>query len=124
VVNNAVITHRRAANLDAERGVLCEARIADFKELEEGERLKTSEVQLVTGGDGVPATPKFRDPMVIQPRFLCLLERNHMPELDQGIPAIMTGCCASTSRSPSRTWSPVRSRQSCSARPTPARKLG
>ena len=49
-------------------GKLLGARIAVFNELEPGEKLKTSEVQLLSGGDGVPATPKYRDPMTIEPR--------------------------------------------------------
>jgi putative DNA primase/helicase len=87
VANNGIITHRKTSNPDAERGALLGARIVNFKELEAGERLKTSEVQLLTGGDGIPARPLYRDPMVIQPRFLCVLETNHMPEIDQVIPA-------------------------------------
>jgi putative DNA primase/helicase len=87
VANNGIITHRKTSNIDAERGVLLGARIVNFKELEAGERLKTSEVQLLTGGDGIPARPLYHDPMVIQPRFLLILETNHMPVMDPVIPA-------------------------------------
>lgn len=89
VANPAIITNRKASNLDAERGVLFGARIANFKELEPDERLKTSEVQLLSGGDRIPATPKYKDPMVIKPSFLPILETNHMPELDAVITATM-----------------------------------
>lgn len=76
-----VIVQRQVANLDAERGKLLGARIAVFNELEPGDKLKLSEVQLLSGCDGIPATPKFRNPMTIEPRHLCILTTNYMPEL-------------------------------------------
>jgi len=89
VMNPAVICDRQVSNIDAEKGNLLGARIAVFKELKPKERLKTNEVQLLSGGDGIPATPKYKDPMVIQPRHLCILETNHMPEIDVVLPAIL-----------------------------------
>ena len=78
-----VIVQRQVANLDAERGKLLGSRIAVFNELEPGDKLKMSEVQLLTGGDGIPATPKFRDPLTIEPRHLCILTTNYMPQLSE-----------------------------------------
>lgn len=89
IPNNAIITHRKVSNIEAERGVLYGARIANFKELEPNERLKTSEMQLLSGGDGIPATPRYKDPMTIRPRFLCILETNHLPEIHPVIQATM-----------------------------------
>lgn len=88
-MNPAIICDRQVSNIDAEKGHLLGARIAMFKELRPNEKLKTNEVQLLSGGDGIPATPKYKDPMVIQPRHLCILETNHMPEIDVVIPAIL-----------------------------------
>ena len=82
-------TCRQVANSDAEHGKLLGARVAVFNELEPGEKLKTSEVQLLSGGDGVPATPKYRDPMTIEPRHLCILTTNHMPQLAEVVVAII-----------------------------------
>lgn len=89
VLNPAIICDRQVSNIDAERGNLMGSRIAIFRELPPGEKLKTNEVQLLSGGDGIPATPKYKDPMVMTPHHLCILETNHMPELDMVIPAIM-----------------------------------
>ena len=88
-LNCGIITCRQVANLDAEHGKLLGARVAVFNELEPGEKLKTSEVQLLSGGDGVPATPKYRDPMTIEPRHLCILTTNHLPQLAEVIVAIV-----------------------------------
>ena len=89
VMNPGVISKRQVSNIDAERGNLLGSRIAIFKELAPGEALKTNEVQLLSGGDGIPATPKYKDPMTIVPHHLCILETNHMPELDVILPAIV-----------------------------------
>ena len=77
------------SNIDAERGKLLGSRIAVFNELNPGEKLKTNEVQLLSGGDGISATPKYKDPLTIIPRHLCILATNHMPELSQVIPAMV-----------------------------------
>ncbi len=84
-----IIVDRNVSNMDAERGKLLGARVAVFNELKPGEKLLTNEVQLLSGGDGIPARPLYKDPMTIQPRHLCLLTTNHMPELTQVIPAIV-----------------------------------
>ena len=86
-MNCGIIINRQVANLDAERGKLFGARVAVFNELEAGEKLKTSEVQLLSGGDGIPATPKYRDPMTIIPRHTCILTTNHLPELNEVVVA-------------------------------------
>ena len=36
---------------------------------------------MLSGGDGIPATMKYQDPIVIRPRHWCVLTTNHMPEL-------------------------------------------
>ena len=82
-MNKAIIVaNARAANLDAEFGKLLGVRLAVFNELESDDRLKTSAVQMLSGGDGVPATPKYRNPMTIMPRHLCILTTNHEPPLE------------------------------------------
>ena len=88
-MNCGVIVNRQVANIDAERGKLLGARVAVFNELEPGEKLKTSEVQQLCGGDGIPATPKYRDPMTLVPRFLLILCTNHLPELTEVVTAIL-----------------------------------
>jgi P4 family phage/plasmid primase-like protien len=88
-MNPAIIVDRQVANIDAERGKLLGARIAVFNELRSGDKLKTNEVQLLSGGDGIPTKPLYKDPITIQPRHLCILSTNHMPELSEVIPAIM-----------------------------------
>lgn len=88
-VNAGLICVRPMSNADAERGKLLGARLAVFDELATGEKLKTHEVQLLSGGDGIPARPLYKDPMTITPRHLCILSTNHMPELSEVIPAIM-----------------------------------
>jgi P4 family phage/plasmid primase-like protien len=87
-MNPGVIVDRNVSNLDSERGKLLGARIAVFNELRSGEKLKTNEVQLLSGGDAIAARPLYRDPMTIDPRHLCLLCTNHMPELSEVLPAI------------------------------------
>ena len=88
-MNNGIIVDKNVSNLDAERGNLLGTRFALFNELKDGDKLKTNEVQLLSGGDKIPATPKYKDPMNIEPHFLCLLTTNHMPELSVLIAAIM-----------------------------------
>lgn len=88
-LNPAIIVERMVSNVDAERGKLLGARLAVFNELKAGEKLKTNEVQLLSGGDDIPARPLYRDPMSIQPRHMCLLCTNHMPELNEVIPAMV-----------------------------------
>ncbi|PNH01584.1 putative helicase [Tetrabaena socialis] len=84
-----IITERQVSNIGAERAKLLGARIALFNELRPKEKLKTNEVQLLSGGDGIPAKALYKDPITIQPRHLCVLSTNHMPELSEVIPAIM-----------------------------------
>ena len=89
-MNCAVISDSRTcSNIDAERAKLLGARLAVFNELKPGEKLKTNEVQLLTGGDGIPAKALYRDPITIQPRHLCVLTTNHMPELTEVITAMV-----------------------------------
>ena len=88
-MNSGLICERQVSNVDAERGKLLGARLAVFDELKAGERLKTHEVQLLSGGDGIPARPLYKNPITIMPRHLCILSTNHMPELNDVIPAIM-----------------------------------
>lgn len=87
-MNPGIIVDRRVSNIDAERGKLLGARLAVFNELQPGEKLRTNEVQLLSGGDGIAARPLYRSPLTIEPRHMCLLCTNHMPELTQVIPAI------------------------------------
>ncbi|PNH02251.1 putative helicase [Tetrabaena socialis] len=84
-----IITDRQVSNIGAERAKLLGARIALFNELRPKEKLKTNEVQLLSGGDGIPAKALYKDPMTLLPRHLCILSTNHMPELSEVIPAIM-----------------------------------
>lgn len=80
---------RQVSNIDAETSKLLGARVAVFKELNVGEKMKKDRVQLLSGGDGIPCCKKYCDAMTIKPRHLCILETNHMPEIDQVIPSIM-----------------------------------
>jgi len=89
-LNCAIISDSRVcSNIDAERAKLLGARLAVFNELKAGERLKTNEVQLLTGGDGIPAKALYKDPITIQPRHLCVLTTNYMPELNEVIMAMI-----------------------------------
>ncbi len=88
-MNCAVIVDRNVCNIDAERAKLLGGRVAVFSELRPGDKLKTNEVQLLSGGDGIPAKPMYKDPLTIEPRHLCILTTNHMPELSEVIPAIV-----------------------------------
>jgi putative DNA primase/helicase len=88
-MNSGLICERQVSNVDAERGKLLGARVAVFDELADGEKLKTQEVQLITGGDGIPARPLYHDPMTITPRHLCILATNHMPQLSVVLPAMV-----------------------------------
>ena len=85
----AIITDRRVSNIGSERAKLLGARVALFNELKPQEKLATHEVQLLSGGDGIPVNAKYKDPVTIQPRHMCLLCTNHMPELTEVIPAIV-----------------------------------
>jgi putative DNA primase/helicase len=87
-MNPAIIVDRQVSNIESERGKLLGSRLAVFNELRVGERLKTNEVQLLSGGDGIPARPVFKDPITIIPRHLCILVTNHLPQLSEVIPAI------------------------------------
>ena len=88
-MNSGLICERQMSNIDAERGKLLGSRLAVFDELEDGERLRTQEVQLISGGDGIPARPVYKDPITIEPRHLCILATNHMPELSHVLEAMV-----------------------------------
>ena len=79
---------RACANLDSQRAELQGCRIAVFNELKESEKLKTADLQMLSGGDGIPACAKYARPIVIEPRHLCVLTTNWMPQLNTIIPAI------------------------------------
>ncbi len=81
-MNCAIIIESRACtNIDTERAKLLGSRLAVFNELKGGERLKTNEVQLLSGGDGIPAKELYKNPITLVPRHLCLLATNYMPEM-------------------------------------------
>ena len=86
-LNVAIICDRATCNLDAERAKLQGARIAAFSELAAGEKAKTSEIQLLSGGDGITAKPMYKDPVTIMPRHLCILSTNHLPVLTEVVVA-------------------------------------
>lgn len=44
-------------------------------------QLQTSEVQMLSGGDGIPATPINHDPNPIKPMFILI--ENKMPEINE-----------------------------------------
>ena len=89
-MNCAIISDSRVcSNIDAERAKLLGARLAVFNELKPGEKLKTNEVQLLTGGDGIPAKALYKDPMTVMPRHLAILVTNHMPEMAEVIVAMV-----------------------------------
>ncbi|WP_289460427.1 hypothetical protein, partial [Klebsiella pneumoniae] len=58
-MNSGLICERQVSNIDSERGKLLGARLAVFDELKDGEKLRTQEVQLISGGDGIPARPLY-----------------------------------------------------------------
>eukprot|EP00798_Chlamydomonas_sp_ICE-L_P022681 gene22681-biopygen31344 len=69
-MNCAIISDSRScSNIDAERAKLIGARLAVFNELKNGEKLKTNEVQLLTGGDGFPAKALYKDPVTASVSF-------------------------------------------------------
>ena len=76
-----IIDARVCTNIDTERAKLLGSRLAVFNELKGGEKLKTNEVQLLSGGDGIPAKALYKDPITVMPRHLCLLTTNYMPEM-------------------------------------------
>ena len=71
----------KGINVLAERGKLLGARVAVYNETGDGAVLDCTEMQLQTGGDGIPARPLYRNPMTIEPRHLVILCTNHMPQL-------------------------------------------
>lgn len=88
-MNCGLIVDRQVSNIDAERHKLLGSRIAVFNELRPNEKLKTNEVQLLSGGDQIPCKALYQDPISISPRHLCILVTNHMPTVTEVIPAIM-----------------------------------
>ena len=89
-MNCAIISDSRmCSNIDAERAKLMGARLAVFNELKPGEKMKTNEVQLLSGGDGIPAKALYKDPVTLMPRHLCMLTTNYMPEMAGGVIAAM-----------------------------------
>ena len=88
-MNSGLICERQVSNIDSERGKLLGSRLAVFDELKDGEKLRTQEVQLISGGDGIPARPLYKDPITIEPRHLCILATNHMPELSHVLEAMV-----------------------------------
>ena len=88
-MNPAIICERQTCNIDAERAKLQGSRVVVFNELEPGERLKSAEAQLLSGGDLIPAKPMYKDPMSIVPRHQCFIVTNHLPRLAEVIPAII-----------------------------------
>jgi putative DNA primase/helicase len=89
-MNCAVICDsRQCSNIDSERAKLLGARLAVFNELKAGEKLKTNEVQLLTGGDGIAAKALYKDPITVMPRHLAILVTNYMPELSDVIVAMV-----------------------------------
>ena len=89
-MNCAIISDSRVcSNIDSERAKLLGARLAVFNELKSGEKLKTNEVQLLTGGDGIPAKALYENPITIMPRHLCILTTNYMPEMSEVITAMV-----------------------------------
>lgn len=88
-MNCAVIFERQTCNIDAERAKLLGARLAMFNEPDAGDKLKISEVKLLSGGDGIPAKALYKDPITIQPQHLCILIANFLPTLSEINPAII-----------------------------------
>jgi len=88
-MNKGLIVEHRMANGDAERGQLKGSRIAAFNEIEGGQRLLSSEVQLLSGGDSIPVKELYKNPTCITPRHLCILCTNHMPEVNEVKPSLM-----------------------------------
>ena len=88
-MNCAVIFERQTCNIDAERAKLLGTRIALFNEPDENDKLKISEVKLLSGGDGIPAKPLYKDPITIEPQHQCVLISNTLPSLSEVNPAII-----------------------------------
>eukprot|EP00798_Chlamydomonas_sp_ICE-L_P008920 gene8920-biopygen2821 len=94
-MNCAIISDSRVcSNIDAERAKMIGARIAVFNELKPGEKLKTNEVQLLTGGDGFPVKAVYKNPVTVMPKHLAILVTNHMPEMSEVIVALVERICA------------------------------
>ena len=89
-MNCGVIVYRQFSNIDAERAKVLGARIAVFNELKPGDKLKVNEVQLLSGGDLIPAKALYKDPISIIPRHKCLLITNHLPELQGEVTQAIT----------------------------------
>ena len=89
-INCAVISgSRTCSNVDAERAKLLGTRIAMFNELKQGEKINCNELQLLTGGDTIPAKPLYKDPLSIKPRHLVGITTNWLPEFSDGVIASM-----------------------------------
>ena len=88
-MNCAVIMERVTCNIEAEKAKLQGGRVACFNEPKQGDRLKTNELQLLSGGDGIPAKALYKDPITITPQHLCIVTTNHLPEINEVIPAII-----------------------------------
>ncbi len=88
-MNCGLIVDRQVSNIDAERHKLLGSRIAVFNELKPNEKLKTNEVQLLSGADQIPCKALYQDPISLSPHHLCILVTNHMPTVTEVIPAIM-----------------------------------
>ena len=71
----------KGINIMAERGKLMRARMAVYNETGEGAKLDCTEVQLQTGGDGVPARPLYMNPLTIEPHYLAVLTTNYLPRM-------------------------------------------
>ena len=88
-MNCAVIVERVTCNIESEKAKLQGGRIACFNEPKQGDKLKTNELQLLSGGDGIPAKALYKDPITIKPQHLCLMTTNHLPEINEVIHAIV-----------------------------------
>jgi P4 family phage/plasmid primase-like protien len=88
-MNTGLICERQISNVDAERGKLLGKRVIVFNELKPDEKLKTDEVKLLSGGDGIPTRPLYKEPMTLVPRHLAILSTNHMPGLNGDVSAAM-----------------------------------
>jgi P4 family phage/plasmid primase-like protien len=89
ICNTAIIIDKINNNIGSEIATISGSRIVNFKEIDDGEKLKTSQVQLLSGGDGITARALYKDPKVIRPRHLCIVETNYMPDMDIVMPAML-----------------------------------
>ena len=91
-MNTGLIVDRKTekmSNADAEKARLSGARLAVFNEVNPGEEANTSAIQLLSGGDGIPAAPKYKTPFTVIPRYLPLLTTNHLPQIARLITALI-----------------------------------